>query len=126
MAKGNFIEYVISDSPTAYPYGGEQDGYWYEKPITLSETGIIFLASDTTGITVPHTLGVKPKFIYMKGGKGYYISRVFYMENLDQFAIAERPRGITVTVNDSTFSISTSYSSYPFAGGAEYEWTIMG
>ena len=126
MAKGNFIEYVISDGPNTYPDGGEQDGYWYEKPIALSETGMITPATDSTKITVPHTLGVKPKFIHIKGGMGYYISRVFYMENLDQFAIAETTRGITVEVTDNTFSITSSYTAYPFAGGAEYKWTIMG
>ena len=126
MAKGNFIDYVISDNPNVYPDGGTQDGYWYEKPITLSETGTLTLATDNTKITVPHTLGVKPKFIHMEGGKGYYISRVFYMENLDQFAIAETWRGITVEVTDNTFSITSSYTTYPFAGGAEYKWMIMG
>ena len=30
MAKGNFIEYVVSDSPNKYPNDGEQGGYYYE------------------------------------------------------------------------------------------------
>ena len=30
MAKGNFIEYVVSDNPNKYPNDGEQGGYWYE------------------------------------------------------------------------------------------------
>lgn len=30
MAKGNFIEYVVSDNPNKYPNGGEQSGYYYE------------------------------------------------------------------------------------------------
>ena len=30
MAKGNFIEYVVSDNPNKYPNGGEQGGYYYE------------------------------------------------------------------------------------------------
>lgn len=33
MAKGNFIEYVISDDPNKYPNGSEQDGYYYRKII---------------------------------------------------------------------------------------------
>ena len=33
MAKGNFIEYVISDDPNKYPNGSEQDGYYYRKVI---------------------------------------------------------------------------------------------
>ena len=38
MAKGNFIEYVVSDNPNKYPNNGEQGGYYYElygKPKTL-------------------------------------------------------------------------------------------
>ena len=30
MAKGNFIEYVVSDNPDKYPNDGEQGGYYYE------------------------------------------------------------------------------------------------
>ena len=30
MAKGNFIDYVVSDNPNKYPNDGEQGGYWYE------------------------------------------------------------------------------------------------
>ena len=30
MAKGNFIEYVVSDNPNKYPNGGEQGDYYYE------------------------------------------------------------------------------------------------
>ncbi len=30
MAKGNFIEYVVSDNPNKYPNDGEQSGYYWE------------------------------------------------------------------------------------------------
>ena len=30
MAKGNFIEYVVSNNPNKYPNDGEQGGYYYE------------------------------------------------------------------------------------------------
>ena len=30
MAKGNFIEYIVSDDPNKYPNNGEQGGYYYE------------------------------------------------------------------------------------------------
>lgn len=30
MAKGNFIEYVVSDNPNKYPNNGEHGGYYYE------------------------------------------------------------------------------------------------
>ena len=28
---GTFIDFVVSDSTNAYPDGGTQGGYWYEK-----------------------------------------------------------------------------------------------
>ena len=31
MAKGNFIEYIVSNDPNKYPDKGEYDGYYYEK-----------------------------------------------------------------------------------------------
>lgn len=37
--QGNFLDFVVSDSPTAYPDGGTQDGYWYERSNT-SNNGI--------------------------------------------------------------------------------------
>ena len=33
MAKGNFIEYVVSDNPNKYPIDGEQGGYYIDDPI---------------------------------------------------------------------------------------------
>ena len=38
MAKGNFIEYVVSDNPNKYPNDGEQGNYYYElygKPLKI-------------------------------------------------------------------------------------------
>lgn len=34
---GDFVDFVVNDTETAYPDGGMQDGYWYEKfnPATL-------------------------------------------------------------------------------------------
>ena len=38
MAKGNFIEYVVSNNPNKYPNNGEQGDYYYElygKPLEI-------------------------------------------------------------------------------------------
>ena len=45
MAKGNFIEYVVSDNPNKYPNGGEQGGYYYE--LYGSPFNIVTLADGT-------------------------------------------------------------------------------
>ena len=63
---GDFIDFVVSDSETAYPDGAEQDGYWYEL-FDLKSFGIDFgevtLASKVTFVTVSHNLGVVPSWV---------------------------------------------------------------
>lgn len=51
MAKGNFIEYVISDNPNKYPNENEQDGYYYRK-VTKVETEEQIVTAGTTPIEV--------------------------------------------------------------------------
>ena len=63
---GDFVDFVVSDSPTAYPDGGEQGGYWYEL-FDLKSFGIDFgevtLASSAASVTVSHNLGVVPSWV---------------------------------------------------------------
>ena len=51
MAKGNFIEYVISDDPNKYPNESEQDGYYYRK-VTKVETEEQTITAGITPIEV--------------------------------------------------------------------------
>ena len=44
MAKGKFIEYVVSDNPNKYPDDGEQGGYYYEK---MFDPSLVTLAGGT-------------------------------------------------------------------------------
>lgn len=37
-----FLDYVVSDNPTAYPDGAEQDGYWYERVKERTKYGMFF------------------------------------------------------------------------------------
>lgn len=63
---GDFVNFVVSDQSTAYPDGGTQDGYWYEKVVEGSKGQEIILfkpTSQITEITVGHSLGVKPSKI---------------------------------------------------------------
>ena len=50
MAKGDFIEYVVSDNPNKYPDNGEQGGYYWEcvgKPIiSFTINGTSFQAEE--------------------------------------------------------------------------------
>ena len=61
-----FVDFTVSDDPTAYPDGGEQGGYWYEKVVegvAGIDFGEVTLASTTTSVTVNHNLGVVPSWV---------------------------------------------------------------
>ena len=86
---GDFVDFVVNDTETAYPDGGMQEGYWYEKfnPATLiasnvrkdvdiwgivgtlveGKTGIdygtVTLNGSQNKVTVSHNLGKSPSFI---------------------------------------------------------------
>ena len=85
---GDFVDFVVNDTETAYPDGGMQEGYWYEKfnPATLISSnvrkdvdiwgivgtlvegkagidfGTVTLSSSQSKVTVTHNLGKKPSF----------------------------------------------------------------
>lgn len=70
-----FIDFTVSDFPTAYPDGGEQGGYWYEKVVEgidlLSLLGYTKMAVDkftftsdkSSNVVVNHSLGEIPEMI---------------------------------------------------------------
>lgn len=67
----SFIEFVIADNANAYPNGGMQGGYWYEK---VMETDFGFEkvsfskvtpTSDTYSISFSHDLGEIPKKVFV-------------------------------------------------------------
>ena len=63
---GDFVNFVVSDQSTAYPDGGLQDGYWYEK-VVEGIPGIDFgtvtpTSSSLKQITINHALGIKPSY----------------------------------------------------------------
>lgn len=69
---GTLLAYTVSDSETAYPDGGEKDGFWWEMvkeglPITKMgftkfTYGEFVLSTDNElNFTLTHNLGVKPK-----------------------------------------------------------------
>ena len=62
---GGLIGYTVSDSETAYPDGGEKDGFWWEKVekvVTGIDFGEVTQSKAQKTITVEHSLGVVPKF----------------------------------------------------------------
>lgn len=69
--EGQFLDYVVSDNESAYPYGGEQGGYWYEKVvegIDLSALGCTKAVTEkitpsSTTSRIYHSLGITPKIV---------------------------------------------------------------
>ena len=60
---GGLIGYTVSDSETAYPDGGEKDGFWWEKVekgVTGIDFGTVTFASTTTDPIIPHSLKKTP------------------------------------------------------------------
>lgn len=80
-AQKEFVSYVVSDSPTAYPNDGVQDGYWYENLVLsiLKFFGCTKISIDTftlpnntdyrkeTDLNINHSLGVIPKIVIVAG-----------------------------------------------------------
>ena len=83
------IDYVVADDETAYPDGGEQWGYWYERfgEITPETFGCTKIAIDkftytsntnSNGRRLTHSLGQIPKIVIVKADglkkstTGYY------------------------------------------------------
>ena len=59
-----FLDYIVSDKETAYPDGGEKDGYWYERVVEGAKftTGTV-TPSSGDWLRVEHGLGVTPDII---------------------------------------------------------------
>lgn len=63
---GDFVDFAVNNDPTAYPDGGTQDGYWYEKVVEGKagvDFGEITLTTAQETVTVAHNLGVIPSFV---------------------------------------------------------------
>ena len=83
---GTLLSFTISDSETAYPDGGEKDGFWWERvkevnfpesinkisfdSFTLSED--VVLSKDLGYYRISHSLKEKPKKVYIIAEKTFY------------------------------------------------------
>ena len=79
---GDFVNFVVSEQSTAYPDGGTQDGYWYEKVVDGLDLSLFgctkyavdkftFSSNTTYKTTVNHSLGEIPKFTFIIGPEEY-------------------------------------------------------
>ena len=68
-----FIGFVVSDIESAYPDGGMQGGYWYEKVvegIIGIDMGKITPTADSTSFTIPTTLTTLPSAFLLFNNTG--------------------------------------------------------
>ena len=68
MAKGNFIDYVVSDDPNKYPNDGVQSGYYYETvedatPEVTAQTPVITQIAENLGVTITTPSGTNKQIL---------------------------------------------------------------
>ena len=117
---GTFIDYVVSDNTSAYPDGGTQGGYWYEKVknfmfgLTKEAHGTFTLTTDTSSYsyTLEHNLGTRPKLVIiytddsLKGYQYTIRARIFVDRSSYDSTSTNNSLGVAELYN------STSYSSF--------------
>lgn len=106
---GETVGFVVSDNSSAYPDGGVQDGYWYEK-VMETDFGfekVSFLkvtpTSDTYSISFSHDLGEIPKKVFV------------YTTNEEQTSVSSIHTIIGVFPGNET------YQSVGFESGSNYK-----
>ena len=148
---GDFVDFVVNDTETAYPDGGMQDGYWYEKfnPVTLIannirkdvdiwgiigtlvegkagiDFGTVTLAS-SGNLEFSHNLGKVPSHVIAVATKFYGGS---FGASYDSNGVGVQR---TATMGSSSFSVSIkkskravtveNYWEWPMESGLTYYW----
>lgn len=144
--KQQLAGYVVADTENAYPDGGEQDGYWYERYVSqLEQAGIkasvstFRLGSNQSASSIEHSLGVIPKAVVVFGDVDYtnnhYVSKyscVFTDKGVGSASVYE--------TKDASGGSSTSYATNAktatattvglsaqamFQGGKEYTMIVI-
>ena len=146
-----FLDYIVSDKETAYPDGGEKNGYYYERVsegITPEMFGCTKMAVDKftlssrkscNGYTISHSLDAIPKFMFIIAEKkptDYY--DVFQIlginptlsSEVNKTLICYYDSGILYTDTVVTNSITSNQfkvnnSTFKYTAGIEYTVITM-
>lgn len=145
-----FLDYVVSDDPTAYPDKAIQDGYWYERVseedgITPEIFGCSRMAVDTfvyssstvaNGVTLNHSLNDVPKVVlitvknrpsayYNVGNMLAIVTATNQLSGGIEYYTSQIVGGsASGTVTSTTIKLSLSVNAY-FITGAEYQLITM-
>lgn len=131
---GDFVDFVVNDTETAYPDGGMQEGYWYEKIKGTNgvDYGTVTLSNaNTASVNVSHSLGVIPSHTILitiplasfgsnqtpTNVDGEYYQHGSYVTN----AVTALTGGINKTKNSITFMTD---NTYPFIQSTYYWFAI--
>ena len=144
----NFLGYTVSDSETAYPDGGEKDGYWWERvkggidPALFGCTKIAvdrvtFSSRDSIYSThVQISLGESPKVAIIFAdseqpmhnvstffGKSYYtfVTGAVY----ENEATSNDRKILKYDTSDKTIYFGGQYDSTYYSAGTEYTFITM-
>lgn len=134
---GEFVGYAVSDDPSAYPDGGEQDGYWYEMLAGNSDIdcGVFTPSSNIKEIVIEHNLGVIPSEFQIATPVTLNANnRIMLVNNTNLLYITNASnRTVTntglssdaVTLTEKTAKITIPSSSGIFFGaGIEHTWIV--
>lgn len=117
---GDFVDFVVNDTETAYPDGGMQEGYWYEKVvegITGIDYGTVTLAS-SGNLEFSHNLGKVPSHVIV-------VATTF---NSSNFGASYDSNGVgaqsPTTMGSSSFSVSVEKSSGAITVESNWKWPM--
>ena len=151
--EATFLDYVVSDKETAYPDGGEKDGYWYERVsdgidleklgCTKFEEGSFTPSKDITAkYTINHSMGVIPKYFivwtdgtkttntnYVKATAGYVS-----MANDSNYAYGHYMKMTLYGGSNTSTSVNSTSSTFVLplpgsgglVGGLTYNYLLFG
>lgn len=142
---GTFLDFVVSDNTNAYPDGGTQGGYWYEK-VVEGQSGVDIVlftpAEDVLTATVAHTLGKMPSNVAVCRVKGsssdYSANHVLcaadtavsaYNSSKYYGAAYSYSSASGITANEFSFTenlISYASSYYRLEAGVTYAFIAIG
>lgn len=127
-----FLDYVVNDDKNAYPNGGLQDGYWYEKVTSASfgiDYGEVTLASASTSVTIEHNLNSVPSAVYLvpKTYQTPTYSTIAILNNATIYFVSQsnrQHREKVQTKTEKTVTFETYATNFPLPAGA-YHWFVV-
>lgn len=117
MAKGNFVEYIVSDNPNKYPDDGEQSGYYYVAmedvtPEVTTQTPII---QNITEALVGKAQGATATADKILEGYSAYVNGVLVDGTFNKEECVDGLKGLTgyskIAVDKVTFSSEINLNS---------------